>query len=61
MSLSHFRMINNEFLNKAPYVVPEQAPLIVSGSKLAVCMAKSGKETKHTRRISIRMYYFKKM
>ena len=28
-SLSIFRMLNNEFLNKDPYVVPKQAPLII--------------------------------
>ena len=29
MALENFRMLNNEFLNKDPYVVPEQAPLII--------------------------------
>ena len=29
ISLARFRMISNDFLNKDPYVVPEQAPLII--------------------------------
>ena len=33
MSLSHFRMINNELLNKDTYLVPEQAPVIILDSK----------------------------
>ena len=31
--LSHFRKLNNEFLNKDSYVVPEQAPLIIFDRK----------------------------
>ena len=37
-----------ESMNKDPYVVPEQAPLIIFDSKSAVCVAKNGKDTKHT-------------
>ena len=55
MALAYFRMINNDFLNKYPYVVSEHAPLIIFDMKLAVCMAKNGKDTKHTRHISRRM------
>ena len=29
MDLAHFRMLNNDFLNKDPDVVPEQVPLII--------------------------------
>ena len=43
MYLSHFRMLNNEFLNKDPDVVPEQAPLIILNSKSDVCMARNVK------------------
>ena len=32
-ALSHFRMINNELLNKDTYLVPEQAHKIISDSK----------------------------
>ena len=37
-----------ESMNKDPDVVPEQAPLIIFDSKSAVCVAKNGKDTKHT-------------
>ena len=43
MYLSHFRMINNELINKDPYVFPGQEPLIILDIKSAVCMAKNGK------------------
>ena len=52
MALSHFRILIHEFLNKDPYIVPEEAPLIVLDSKSAMCMANNGKDTKHTRHIS---------
>ena len=38
-------------------MVPEEAPLIVLGSKSAMCMAKNGKDTKHTRHIARRIYF----
>ena len=56
MDLAHFRMLIHDFLNKYPYIVPEEAPLIVLGSKSAMCMAKNGKDTKHTRHIARRMH-----
>ena len=52
MSLANFRMINNYLKNKDLDVVPEQAPLIMLDIKSAVCMAKNGKDIKHTRNIS---------
>ena len=52
MALSHFRMLINEFLNKDPDIVPEEAPLIVLDSKSAMCMSKNDKDTKHTRHIA---------
>ena len=57
MALSHFRMLIHEFLNKNPDTVPEKAPLIVLDSKSAMCMAKNGKDIKHTRHISRRMHF----
>ena len=53
MDLSHFRMLNNEFLKNDPDVVLEQAPLIILDSKSAVCMYNNGKDKIHTRNISI--------
>ena len=55
MDLSHFSMLNNELLNKDPDVVPEQEPLIILDKKSVICMAKNGKDTKHTRHITRRM------
>ena len=52
MALAHFRMLIHEFLNKDIYIVPKEAPLIVLDSKYAMCMAKNGKDTKHTRHIA---------
>ena len=39
MALAHFRMLIRELLNNDPYIVPEEAPLIVLGSKYAMYMA----------------------
>ena len=55
MALAHFRMLNHECLNKDPIIVPKEAPLIVLDSKSVICMAKNGKDTKHTRHIARRM------
>ena len=49
MALAQFRIINNEFLNKDPGVVTEQAPLTILDSKSAVYLANNGKDTKNTR------------
>ena len=57
MAPENFRMIKNDFLDKYPYVVTEQALLIILGIKSSVCMAKNIKETKHTRQISIIMHF----
>ena len=35
-----------------PDIVPEEDPLIVLDSKAAMCMARNGKDTKHTRHIA---------
>ena len=52
MALAHLRVLIYVLLNEDPDMVPEEAPLIVLDSKSAVCMAKNGKYTKHTRHIS---------
>ena len=57
MYLAHSRMIYNEFMNKDPYVVPEQAYFIILDIKSAVCMSNNGKDTKHTRQISRIMHF----
>ena len=49
-------MLIHELLNKDPDIVPEESPLIVLDSKYAMCMAKNGKDTKHTRNIERRMH-----
>ena len=40
-------------------MVPKEAPLIVLDRKSAMCMAKNGKDTKHTRQIARRMNFVK--
>ena len=57
MALSHFRMLIHELLNKYPDMVPEEAPMIVLDSNYDMCMAKNGKDTKHTRHIARRMNF----
>ena len=50
-------MLIHELLNKDPYKVPEEDPLIVLDSKSSMCIANNGKDTKHTRHISRRIYF----
>ena len=50
-------MLIHELLNKDLEIVPEKDPLIVLDSKSAMCMAKNGKDTKHTRYIARRMHF----
>ena len=57
MALAHFRMLIREFLNEDPDMVPKEDPLIIVDSKSAMCMAKNGKDTKHTRHIARRMHF----
>ena len=59
MDLAHFRMLIHELLNKDLDIVPEEAPLIVLDSKYDMCMAKNGKDTKHTRHIASRMHFLR--
>ena len=48
-------MFIHELLNKDPYIVLEEVPLIVLDNKSAMCMAKNVKDTKHTRHIARRI------
>ena len=57
MDLAHFRMLIHKLLNKDPNMVPEETPLIVLDSKSDMCMAKDGKDTKHTRHIARRIHF----
>ena len=50
-------MLINEFLNKDPNIVPEEAPPIILDSNSAVYMATNGKDTKHTSHIARIMHY----
>ena len=56
MDYAHFRMLTHELLNEDPDMIPKEAPLIVLDSKSAMCMAKNGKDTKHTRHIARKMH-----
>ena len=40
-------------------MVPKEAPLIVLDRKSAMCMARKGKYTKHTRHIARRMNFLR--
>ena len=60
MGLAHFRMKVQELLNEDPNMVPKEYPLIVLDSKSAMCMAKNGRDTKHTRHIARRMHFVRK-
>ena len=57
MDLAYFRMLVHELLNKYLDMVTKEAPLIVLDRKSAMCMAKNGKDTKHTRHIARRMHF----
>ena len=50
--LAHFRIINNELLNKDLDLVPEQAHIIILDIKSSTCMDNSDKDKKHIRQIS---------
>ena len=57
MALAHFRILVHELLNEDPDMVPKEAPLIVLDSKSAMCMAKNGRDAKHTRHIARRIHF----
>ena len=52
MASAHFMMLINELLNKVTDIVPEEPSPIILDSKSSMCMAKNGKDTKHTRHIA---------
>ena len=55
--LAHFRMLIHEFLNKDPYIFPEEASLIILDIKSAFFMAKNIDDTKHTSYIYRRVHF----
>ena len=57
MALANLRMLIHELLNKDPYIIPEESPLVVLYIKYSMCMAKNGKDIKHTRHIARRMHF----
>ena len=59
MALAHFRVLIHEFLNNNPDIVTQEATLIILDGNSAVCMAKNGKDTKHTRHIARRMHFLR--
>ena len=59
MGLAHFRMLIHELLNEDLDMFPREAPLIVLDSESAMCMAKNGKDTKHTRHIARRINFLR--
>ena len=59
MDLAHFRMLIHELLRKGPDIVPEEASLIFLDSKSSMCMARNGKDTKHTRHIARRVHFLR--
>ena len=56
MYLPYFRMFINESLNKDPYIVPEEAPIIILDGKYAVYMDNNCKETNKTRHMNRRVH-----
>ena len=57
MALAHFRMLKSELEGKNPDEIPSDPPLIIMDSRSGVDMAKTGKDTKHTRHTA-RRYHF---
>ena len=57
IEVAHFRMLVHELLNEDPDMVPKEDPLIVLDGKSAQCIAKNGRDTKHTRHIARRMHF----
>ena len=46
-------------MDKDPDIVPEVAPLIILYIKSAMCIARNGKDTNHTRDISRRLNFLR--
>ena len=56
MTLAHFVRLVAEVLNEDPDMVPKESPLIFLNRKSAMCMAKNGRDAKHTRHIARRIH-----
>ena len=50
-------ILGHELLNEDLDTVPKESPLIVLDIKSTMCMAKNGKDNKHTRHIERRMNF----
>ena len=59
MALAHFRVLIRKFLNKDPYIVPEEDPLIILDIKSSVGMSNNVKYTKHTSHIARKMHFLR--
>ena len=57
MALANFRMLIHELLNKDTDIVTKETSLIFFDGKSAMCMAKNGKDAKHTRHIARRIHF----
>ena len=57
MVLARFRVLICELLNKDPYIVPEESPIIILYSKSDVFMASNDKDIKNTCHISRRVCF----
>ena len=44
-------------MNKDPYIVPEEAPMIILDIKSSIFMANNGDDTNHTRQIARRVHF----
>ena len=60
MALELSRILNNDFLNKDPDIVPKQASPIILDIKSAVCMTKNGDGTQYSGHISRRVHFVRK-
>ena len=52
MALANFRMLVHELLNEDLDMVPKEAPLLFLDRKLAMYVAKNGRDTKNNRHIA---------
>ena len=50
-------MLIHKLLNKDPYILPEEEPLIILDRKYDVRMDKNGKYTKYNRRVARRVHF----
>ena len=57
MSLAHLSIIIDELLNNDIDIVAEEAPPIIQDIKSSVFMDKNGRDTKHKRHSSRRVYF----